>query len=355
LSTDPLAAPVIPVAWGDDAVLILDQTRLPFEEVVRTCSELPQIEDAIRELAVRGAPALGVAAGYAMALAARTSPATSAKALHRDLRLAQRSLDATRPTAVNIAWATDRVMDAVRGLDDPAEIQVAVLAAARAIEEEDRSACDAMGLAGADLVPDEASILTHCNTGHLCTAGIGTAQGVIETAHRSGKRVHVWVDETRPILQGARLTAWELQRLGIPMTLVADNAAASLMAAGKVDLVITGADRVAANGDSANKVGTYGLAVLARHHKIPFYIAAPVSTVDLQTHDGGDIAIEDRDPAEVVAPRGVPFAPAGTPAANPAFDVTPGSLITAIVTERGVVRPPYRQSLKRLVREGRQG
>jgi methylthioribose-1-phosphate isomerase len=198
-----------------------------------------------------------------------------------------------------------------------------------------------MGAFGAELIPDGANVLTHCNTGMLCTAGIGTALGVVISAHRSGKRLHVWVDETRPVLQGARLTAWELGRLGIPRTLIADVAAGSLMAGGEVDLVILGADRIAANGDVANKVGTYPLAVLARHHDVPFYVAAPTSTVDLAMPSGGDIPIEQRDPVEIVSPMGVAFAEPDTPAANPAFDVTPAELITAIVTERGVVRAPF--------------
>jgi methylthioribose-1-phosphate isomerase len=216
----------------------------------------------------------------------------------------------------------------------------AVLVEARAIEEEDRAACDAIGRHGLALVPSGARILTHCNTGMLCTAGIGTALGVVIAAHREGRGVHVWVDETRPLWQGARLTAWELGRLQIPRTLLADGAAASLMAGGKVDLVITGADRIAADGSAANKIGTYGLAVLARHHGIPFVIAAPTSTVDLATPTGADIRIEDRDPAEVTTPYGLPVAEPDTPTANPAFDVTPPGLISALVTERGVVREP---------------
>jgi methylthioribose-1-phosphate isomerase len=334
--------------WSGAGIRLLDQTLLPSEERVIECTSLEMLGDAIARLAVRGAPALGVAAAYGMALAARISPATTAKTLHRDLRVAGRYLVGTRPTAVNIAWAVDRLERRVSGETDPAALRASALDEARAIEKEDREACASMGRLGAELIPKKARILTHCNTGHLCSAGIGTAQGVIETAHREGKSVHVWVDETRPLLQGARLTAWELQRLGIPMTLVPDNSAASLMARGEVDVVITGADRIAANGDSANKVGTCGLAVLAKHFDIPFYVAAPLSTIDFSIRSGGDIRIEERDPSEVTAPMGVAFAPPGTPARNAAFDVTPGSLIAAVITERGIVRRPYRQGLSKL-------
>ena len=319
------AVAVRPLEWTDGCLRILDQTRLPHEEVWLECRRLDQVEDAIRRLAVRGAPALGICAAYGLALAA---------SLGEPLERAAERLIATRPTAVNIAWAVRRVSVA----DDP-------LAEARAVEREDEEACLAMGEYGAALVPEGTNVLTHCNTGMLCTGGIGTAQGVIWTAHLAGKRVHVWVDETRPLLQGSRLTAWELQRLGVPMTLVPDGAAAALMSRGLVDLVVTGADRIAANGDAANKIGTYSLAVNAAHHGVPFYVVAPASTVDLATATGADIAIEERDAAEVVEP----FAPEGTPALNPAFDVTPAALVTAIVTDRGVARAPYPERLRALL------
>jgi methylthioribose-1-phosphate isomerase len=308
-------------------VRILDQTRLPHDEIVLECRTVDDVADAIRRLAVRGAPMLGVAAAYGLALAAHRG---------EPLRPAADLLVATRPTAVNLGWAVRRVL----GASD-------ALAEARAIERDDEAACSAIGEHGADLVPEGARILTHCNTGMLCTAGIGTAQGVIWTAHRRGKGIHVWVDETRPLLQGARLTAWELARLGVPFDLVADSAAASLMGAGLVDLVVVGADRIAANGDVANKIGTYGLSVLARHHGVPFYVAAPISTIDVTTPSGGRIPIEERSPDEVTAPLGMPVAAPGTPARNPAFDVTPGELIAAIVTDAGVVRPPYPESIRR--------
>jgi methylthioribose-1-phosphate isomerase len=251
---------------------------------------------------------------------------------------------------VNIAWALDRMTEVGRARSSsataPERIREEMIAEALRIEREDRDACDAMGALGAELVPEGANVLTHCNTGMLCTAGIGTALGVVVAAHRAGKRPHVWVDETRPVLQGARLTAWELMRLGIPMTLISDGAAASLMAAGKVALVVVGADRIAANGDVANKVGTYSLAVLAGHHGVPFYVVAPISTVDLATPTGADISIEERDPSEVTTPLGVRIAPEGVSVANPAFDVTPASYVTAIITERGVIGRPSESSLR---------
>lgn len=344
-----------PVEWRGDSVKILDQRALPHREEHLDCRTVAEIADAIRSLAVRGAPVLGIAAAFGVALAAATSTARNTNALFRELNRAGDVLKATRPTAVNIRWAVDRMLETARGEccsvgGTQQRVHEALVAEALRIEAEDRDACAAMGKAGAELVPDPANVLTHCNTGSLCTAGIGTAQGVIVTAHEAGARVHVWVDETRPVWQGARLTAWELQRLRIPMTLVADGAAGSLMAAGKVDLVIVGADRIAANGDVANKVGTYSLAVLAEHHGVPFYVAAPLSTVDPATATGTDIVIEERDPAEVLAPLGLQIAAPGTVAANPAFDVTPAGLISAIVTDAGVIRPPYAEGLDRAAR-----
>lgn len=334
------------------ALQLIDQTRLPAKERYLRCGTAEEVAEAIRGLAVRGAPALGIAAAYGMVLAARASEARDREGLMADLESAGRLLVATRPTAVNIGWAVERVLARVRSrgaAEDVEPLRDAVLEEARAIEVEDAEACSAIGRFGAELVPEGAKVLTHCNTGMLCTAGIGTAQGVIYRAHLEGKGVHVWVDETRPVWQGARLTAWELQRLGVPMTLVPDTAAGSLMAAGRVDLVIVGADRISANGDVANKVGTYSLAVLARHHGVPLYVAAPISSVDLSTASGADITIEERDLAEVTAPLGVQVAAPGTPAANPAFDVTPAGLVTAIVTERGVVRPPFGEALRDVV------
>jgi methylthioribose-1-phosphate isomerase len=342
-----------PVVWDGAAVRILDQRALPGAVEHLDCRTVGEVADAIRTLAVRGAPILGVTAAWGLALVAGATSASSPRALLAELEAAAGLLCATRPTAVNIAWAVDRMLAVARegaGAERAAirAMRERLVAEARLIEAEDRAACDAMGRAGAELVPRDGNVLTHCNTGSLCTAGIGTALGVVVAAHRAGKRVHVWVDETRPILQGARLTAWELQLRGIDMTLIADSAAASAIAAGRVDLVVVGADRIAANGDAANKVGTYPLAVLAGRHGVPFYVVAPTSTVDLSASSGTEILIELRDPLEVSAPLGVPIAPEGTPAWNPAFDVTPAELITAIVTERGVARPPYDRSLREI-------
>ena len=339
-----------PVVWGGNAVRVLDQRALPSREIYLDCSTVEDVAGAIQSLAVRGAPIIGIAAAWAIALAAATSTEHRTPALLGELEDAGERLRAARPTAVNLAWAVDRMLGVARSQccsigGTSKRVHEALVDEALRIEREDRDACEAMAAAAAELVPDPAAILTHCNTGAVCTAGIGTALGVAVGAHRDGKRVHVWVDETRPVLQGARLTAWELQRRGIPMTLIADGAAASAMAAGRVDLVAVGADRIAANGDVANKVGTYPLAVLARRHGVPFYVVAPTSTVDPATPSGADIPIEQRDPAEITEVLGTPVAPVGTPAWNPAFDVTPAELVTAIVTERGIVRPPYEPSL----------
>jgi len=335
---------ITPVRWADDGLVLLDQTRLPLEEVERRYERWEDIADAIRDLVVRGAPAIGVAAAYGVALAARASRATTLDGLLADLETAGKGLAATRPTAVNLAWAVERVRRvalAARG-EPLAEVRARLLAEAHAIRAEDIAANRAMGAHGAALVPAGARILTHCNAGALATAGYGTALGVVRAAHAAGRVALVWVDETRPVMQGSRLTAWECVREGIPHRLISDVAAASVMARGQVDLVVTGADRIAANGDTANKIGTYGLAVLARHHGVPFYVAAPFSTIDPALPSGASIPIEERDPAEVRRVGAQPTAPAESPVYNPAFDVTPAELITAIVTERGVLRPPYR-------------
>ncbi len=349
-----------PVEWCGDSLRILDQRALPHREEFLECRTVGQVADGIRSLAVRGAPILGITAAFGVALAAVASRARGTNALLRELGRAGEALVATRPTAVNIRWAVARVLEVAREeccrVGAARErVHEALVAEALRIEAEDRQACAAMGRHGAELVPERANVLTHCNTGRLCTAGIGTALGVVYTVHERGTGVHVWVDETRPVLQGARLTAWELARAGVPMTLVADGAAAALMAAGRVDLVLVGADRIASNGDVANKVGTYGLAVLARHHGVPFYVVAPTSTVDLDTPSGRQIEIEERDPQEVTAPLGWRLAPEGVRALNPAFDVTPAELVTAIVTERGTLRPPFARSLAGAVAGDRRG
>ncbi|HSB40549.1 MAG TPA: S-methyl-5-thioribose-1-phosphate isomerase [Methylomirabilota bacterium] len=334
---------ITPVRWEGDRLVLLDQTKLPVEEVERAYTAWPEVADAIRTLVVRGAPAIGVAAAFGVVLAARASRATTHAALLADLEEAIKGLAATRPTAVNLFWALDRMRRlVVAGAPLPVgTLRDRLLEEAQAILAEDLAANRAMGAHGAALVPDGARLLTHCNAGALATAGYGTALGVIRAAHERGKLALVWVDETRPVMQGSRLTAWELAREGIPHRLIPDVAAAFVMKRGEVDLVVTGADRIAANGDTANKIGTYGVAVLARHHRIPFYVAAPSSTIDASIPSGEAIVIEERDPSEVRGVAGLQTAPSASPVFNPAFDVTPAELITAIITERGVFRPPY--------------
>ena len=332
-----------PVWWADDRLMLVDQRRLPVEEVERAYGRWEDVADAIRTLVVRGAPAIGVAAAFGVALAARQSRATTFVALLGDLESALKGLAATRPTAVNLFWALERMRRLALASDRSPldQVRARLLAEAQAIRDEDIAANQALGAHGAALVPANARILTHCNAGALATAGFGTALGVIRAAHALGRVGRVWVDETRPVMQGSRLTAWECAREGIPHTLIADVVAASLMARGQVDLIVTGADRIAANGDTANKIGTYALAVLGRHHRVPFYVAAPCSTIDPTLPSGEAIPIEERDPAEVRRVGAQQTAPAASPVFNPAFDVTPAALITAIITERGVFRPPY--------------
>jgi methylthioribose-1-phosphate isomerase len=334
---------ITPVRWDAGRLVLLDQTRLPLEEVERACATWSEVADAIRSLVVRGAPAIGVAAAFGVVLAAQASRAATHPALLADLEEAIKGLAATRPTAVNLFWALDRMRRVVvASTDRPvATLRERLLDEARAILAEDLAANRAMGAHGAALVPDGARLLTHCNAGALATAGYGTAVGVIRAAHERGKLALVWVDETRPVMQGSRLTAWELAKEGIPHRLIADVAAGFVMKRGEVDLVVTGADRIAANGDTANKIGTYGVAVLARHHGIPFYVAAPSSTIDASIPSGEAIVIEERDPGEVRGLAGRQTAPAASPVFNPAFDVTPAALISAIITEHGVFRPPY--------------
>ncbi|HEX2319623.1 MAG TPA: S-methyl-5-thioribose-1-phosphate isomerase [Streptosporangiaceae bacterium] len=318
------------------AIELLDQTRLPAVEAVVTCTDVTSLVDAIRRLVVRGAPLLGIAGAYGVALAA---------ARREDVAAATEVIAAARPTAVNLGWGARRALAAYERAasaeDSLAEqdAPLAALAEARSIADADEKACAQMAALGLDLVPPAARILTHCNTGALVTAGEGTAFGLALAAHRAGLLQMLWVDETRPLLQGSRLTAYEAGRAGMPHRVLADSAAASLMAAGQVDLVVVGADRIAADGSVANKVGTYGLAVLARHHNVPFVVVAPVSTIDFSTADGASITIEQRSPDEVTHLGGQPVAPAGSAVHNPAFDVTPPGLISAIVTESMVIQP----------------
>jgi methylthioribose-1-phosphate isomerase len=330
------------------AVVLLDQTRLPAEQTHLTCRDVAALADAIRRLVVRGAPLLGVAGAFGVALAAHGG---------EDVAQAAAVLSRARPTAVNLEWGARRALAAYQAVleenagtthDAQRLAARAALAEARSIAGQDAVASAAIAAHGLDLVPDRARILTHCNTGALVSAGEGTAFAIILAAHRAGRLARLWVDETRPLLQGARLTAFEAGRAGMPYAVLADAAAASLMAAGEVDMVLTGADRVAVDGSVANKVGTYGLAVLARHHGVPFVVAAPMSTIDPAAADGGAIVVEHRDPVEVTSCAGRAVAPAGSDAYNPAFDVTPAELITALVTERGIARPVNAGTLHRL-------
>ncbi|PYQ74443.1 MAG: S-methyl-5-thioribose-1-phosphate isomerase [Acidobacteria bacterium] len=322
------------IAREADAVVMIDQRKLPAEEVYVRCRTAAEVARAIKSMVIRGAPAIGVAAAMGIALGIRNSKSTGTQKLAAEFYKICELMAATRPTAVNLFWAIDRM-------------KREFAAAAQLIHDEDVASCRAMGAFGADLVPADARILTHCNAGALATAGYGTALGVIRGAVEKGKRVVVFADETRPFLQGARLTAWELVRDGIDTTVITDNMSGALMRQGKVDLVIVGADRIAANGDTANKVGTYTVAVLAREHRIPFYVAAPMSTIDLNTADGDHIPIEERNAREVTHVGGLQLAPDGAHVWNPAFDVTPHHLIAGIITERGIFRPPYAESLKR--------
>jgi methylthioribose-1-phosphate isomerase len=349
-TTDPIAPDMTALRWvsppAGPAIELLDQTRLPATESVVVCTSVDQVVDAIRRLVVRGAPLLGVAGAFGVALAAMRDD---------DVEAAAAAIAGARPTAVNLAWGVRQALaahrmaaaeaDPVPGHNAGAE---AALRVARTIACDDAAASAAMARHGLSLVPAGARILTHCNTGQLVSAGTGTAFAVILAAHRAGRLAQLWVDETRPLLQGARLTAWEARRAGIPHALLPDSAAASLMAAGEVDLVITGADRIAADGSVANKIGTYSLAVLARHHGVPFVVVAPLSTVDLDTPDGAGITVEHRSAEEVARVAGQPVAPPGTTAYNPAFDVTPPDLVSAIVTEQGVIQPVTAGNLRDL-------
>lgn len=345
------AFPFATVAWRDGAVVLIDQTRLPRTLALRRCEQVAQLCAAIRELAVRGAPALGIAAAYGVALAAQRACAANLApaATLAEVEAGADALAATRPTAVNLFWALSRQRATARAAAAAGagaeRLRDALLAGADRILAEDLAVCRALGRAGAALLPDPAAVLTHCNAGGLATGGYGTALGVVHAAHDLGRRVSVFADETRPLLQGARLTAWEMAARGIPVTVLCDGAAASLLRAGRVDAVIVGADRIARNGDTANKIGTYPLAVLARAHGAPFYVAAPASTFDPQTPAGDAIPIEQRPAAEVLECDGRRLAPPGADAYNPAFDVTPSELITAFITERGVLRPPFGESL----------
>jgi methylthioribose-1-phosphate isomerase len=334
---------------GGPAVRMIDQTLLPSEEKIIDCVELGQVCEAIRHLRVRGAPAIGCAAAMGMALVACRSTASCIEELQAELGAARTALASTRPTAVNLFWALERMTQAGAGARTMAEMREVLTAEALRIARDDLGRCKAIGRHGAAVIPPGANVLTHCNAGALATAGYGTALGVIRAAWEAHGDLHVWVDETRPLLQGARLTSWELHRDDIPCTVICDNMAGYVMQQGRVDVCVVGADRVAANGDAANKIGTYSVAVLAHHHGIPFYVAAPLSTVDYDLQDGSGIPIEERDAREVSHLAGLACkstTPQGVGVYSPAFDVTPAELIAGIITEVGVARPPFRESLE---------
>jgi methylthioribose-1-phosphate isomerase len=341
------------IEWKDGAIVMIDQRKLPASEVYVSCKTAQEVAKAIKTMVIRGAPAIGVAAAMGIALGMARSRATGTKQFATEFQKLCDLMAATRPTAVNLFWAIERMKrafaESAQGGCSVDEIKRRLEVEARKIHDADVASCRAMGALGAELVPERARILTHCNAGALATAGYGTALGVIRAAAEQGKQVAVLADETRPFLQGARLTAWELVKDGIDTTVITDNMAASMMRMGNVDLVVVGADRIAANGDVANKIGTYGVAVLAKEHDIPLYVAAPLSTIDLNTTDGSKIPIEERNDREVTHVGANRLTPEGARVRNPAFDVTPAKYVTAIITERGIARPPYHESLAALV------
>jgi len=339
------------ICWEDDRIRLLDQRRLPQEERYWEITDYREVIEAIRTLAIRGAPAIGVAAAMGAALGALALHAETPPEFQAKFAAICREIAAARPTAVNLFWALERMENVARdhAAEPPAAVQALLVAEAKRILKEDGTVNLRLAHAGQEVIDEGAQLLTHCNTGALATGGgWGTALGVMRAAWEAGRRFSVWVDETRPLLQGARLTTWELGKIGIPYTLIPDGAAAALMAQNRVSLIMVGADRIARNGDTANKIGTYSLAVLARHHGIPFYVAAPLSTFDFTLTAGSQIPVEERAADEVTAFRGQPTAPPGAPALNLAFDVTPHELISGIITEHGIARPPYTTSLKHI-------
>jgi len=339
--------------WTDAGVRFIDQTKLPMEETYVTCKTYEQVADVIRNMVVRGAPAIGVAAAMGIALGVKNSKAENVGDLKKDFDQICDVIGKTRPTAVNLFWAIRRMQvkfERLRVRPIP-QIKQTLIEEAQRMHAEDIAANQAMGRHGATLMPSSGGVLTHCNAGALATCGYGTALGVIRAAVEQGKKIHVFADETRPFLQGSRLTAWELMKDGIPTTVISDNMAGAMMKQGKIGAIVVGADRIAANGDVANKIGTYTVAVLAREHDIPFYVAAPFSTIDLATPDGSGIPIEQRDSREVTHIAGKQMVPDGVSIENPAFDVTPAKYVTAIITERGIARAPYGESLLKFAGE----
>ena len=334
-----------PIDWREGKIILLDQTRLPWEETYLEVNDVPGICEAIKSLRIRGAPAIGVAAAFGLAMGAQSIETASKDEFLARLNEISQAIAATRPTAVNLFWALDRMTCVAQGGSDVDGIKSKLIEEAGVIEWETAEDDRRMSQNGAELIGYGFTVLTHCNAGALATAGYGTALGVIGAAHEQGKKIEVFADETRPLLQGARLTTWELMRAGIPVTLITDNMAGHFMKSGKIDCVVVGADRIASNGDVANKIGTYSIAVLAHENGIPFYVTAPVSTIDFSLKSGEEIPIEERSPEEVVHPYGLQIAPDGVRVANPAFDVTPHRYVSAIITEKGIARDTYTESL----------
>jgi methylthioribose-1-phosphate isomerase len=334
------------IRWTEEGVVMIDQTRLPVEEIYVTCKTYEEVARAIRTMVIRGAPAIGVAAAMGVAIGVQ-----KAADIHAEFDTICETLRVTRPTAVNLFWAIERMKRLYASVkhESPDAIRAAMISEAKLVLEQDIAINEAMGRHGAELVPDGKTVLTHCNAGALATGGYGTALGVIRAAVAAGKKIDVFADETRPFLQGSRLTVWELQHDSIPTTLITDNMAGHFLKSGRIGCVIVGADRIAANGDVANKIGTYSVAVLAKENNVPFYVAAPISTLDLSLASGDEIPIEERAESEVTHYAGAPVAPHGTAAKHPAFDVTPNRYVTAIVTENGIARAPYLESLRMLV------
>ena len=340
--------------WTDRGVVFIDQTKLPTEEVYVTCTTHQQVAHVIRNMVVRGAPAIGVAAAMGIALGVKNYTAENGAELRKELDQICEIIRQTRPTAVNLFWAIRRMQEKFELLRirPVPQIKQALVEEAQRMHAEDIAANQAMGRHGATLMPASGGVLTHCNAGALATAGYGTALGVIRAAVEQGKKIHVYADETRPFLQGSRLTAWELMKDGIPTTVISDNMAGAMMSQGKIGAIVVGADRIAANGDVANKIGTYTVAILAKEHGIPFYVAAPLSTIDFDTPDGSEIPIEQRNAREVTHIAGKQMVPDGVEIENPAFDVTPARYVSAIITEKGIARAPYTESLRKLAAEG---
>ena len=343
-------APFQSIIWNSDHLTILDQTFLPEREIYIDLNTPGQVWDAIKKLRVRGAPAIGIAGAYGLYLGCNELPESDFESFYRESERIADYINSSRPTAVNLSWALKRMIATVYVEKEKpiSEIKETLLKTAVTIHNEDRRLCKAIGENGLELVPEDASILTHCNTGGLATAEFGTAFSIILHAHHAKRLKTVWVDETRPLLQGARLTTWELQKAEIPFSLNIDSAAAFLMQQGKVDMIVVGADRITKNGDTANKIGTYSLAVLAEAHNIPFYVAAPYSTIDMSLEQGSDIVIEERDEDEVTYFGNKRTAPKKVAVYNPAFDVTPNRLITAIITEKGIIKPDYEKNFEKL-------